>query len=59
MISTGLEGDGTFDKVRCIIYFKVNGRDKILDAKDDNLKKHQGWKKTLIDLSSLKVKNCE
>jgi hypothetical protein len=50
------EGDGTFDKVRCIICSKVNGRDKILDAKDDNLKKHQGWKRALIDLPSLKVK---
>jgi hypothetical protein len=53
------EGDGTFDKVRCIICSKVNGRDKILDAKDDNLKKHQGWKRALSDLPSLKVKKGE
>ena len=53
------KGDGTFDKVRCIICFIVNGKDKILDAKDDNLKKHQGWKRTLNDLPSLKVKKGE
>jgi hypothetical protein len=53
------DGDGTFDKVRCIICSKVNGRDKILDAKDDNLKKHQGWKRALTDLPSLKVKKRE
>ena len=38
------EGDGRFEKVRCVICSKINGRDKILDAKDDNLKKHQGGK---------------
>jgi hypothetical protein len=53
------EGDGTFDKVRCVICSKINGREKILDAKDDNLKKHQEWKKTLTDLPSLKVKKGE
>ena len=53
------EGDGTFDKVQCIICSKVNGKDKIFDAKDDNLKKHQGWKRALSDLPSLKVKNGE
>jgi hypothetical protein len=30
-----------------------------LDAKDDNLKKHQGWKRALSDLPSLKVKKWE
>ena len=32
---------------------------KILDAKDDNLKKHQGWKRALSDLPFLKVKKGE
>jgi hypothetical protein len=39
-----------------MICSKVNGRDKILNAKNDNLKKHQGWKRALNDLPSLKVK---
>jgi hypothetical protein len=34
-----VEDDGKFEKVRCVICSKINGRDKILDAKDDNLKK--------------------
>ena len=54
-----LEGDGTFDKIRCIICSKINGKDKILDAIDDNLKNNQGWKIALSDLPSLKVKNGE
>ena len=36
------ERDGIFNKVRCIICSKVNGINKILDAKYDNMKKHQG-----------------
>ena len=51
--------DDTFDKVQCIICSKINGKDKILDAKNDNLKKHQRWKRTLSDLHSLKVKKSE
>lgn len=43
-------GAGEFDVVRCKICSKVNGADKILAAKDDNLAKHQGWKKALRDL---------
>lgn len=33
----GLEGDGFYEKVRCVICLNFNGRDKILDAKDENL----------------------
>ena len=53
------EGGGKFEKVRCIICSKINGREKKLDAKDDNLKKHQGWKKALNDIPALKVKKGE
>jgi hypothetical protein len=53
------EGDGRFEKVRCVICSKINGRDKILDAKDDNLKKHQGWKKCLSDMPAMKLKRGE
>ena len=53
------EGDGRFEKVRCVICSKINGRDKILDAKDDNLKKHQGWKKCVSDMPNMKLKRGE
>ena len=43
----------------CVISSKINGRDKILDAKDDNLKKHQGWKKYLSDMLAMKLKRGE
>jgi hypothetical protein len=46
-------GTGNFDKVKCITYSRVNGHNLFLDAKGDNLKKHEGWTTAKIDKPSL------
>jgi hypothetical protein len=46
-------GTGNFDKVKCITYSRVNGHNLFLDAKGDNLRKHEGWTTAKIDKSSL------
>jgi hypothetical protein len=48
-----------FKKVKCIICLRVNGYDLLLDAKDDNLCKHQGWITTKYDRPSLGKKMGE
>jgi hypothetical protein len=46
-------GTGNFEKVKCIVCSRVNGYDLLLDAKDDNLCKHQGWTIAKRDRPSL------
>jgi hypothetical protein len=47
---------GNFEKVKCIVCSRVNGYDLLLDAKDDNLRKHQGWTTAKRDRPSLRKK---
>lgn len=50
------KGENDYESISCKIYSYARGVDKILDAKDDGLAKHQGWKKAKGDLPHLEVK---
>jgi hypothetical protein len=47
--------DGEVAQVECKVCTKIDGRPKILQAKVDGLKKHQGRKKALFDLKCYRV----
>jgi hypothetical protein len=46
-------GTCNFEKVKCIVCSRVNGYDLLLDTKDDNLCKLQGWTTAKRDQPSL------
>jgi hypothetical protein len=53
MVPVGSLGHKQLRKVKCIVCSRVNGYDLLLDTKDDNLHKHQGWTTAKRDRPSL------
>jgi hypothetical protein len=47
-------GIGNFERMKCISCSRVNGHNVLLDAKGDNLQKHEGWTTAKCDKPRLK-----
>lgn len=47
------------DRVECIVYSQVRGREVIMGPKINTLKKHDGKRQTKMDLPHIDVKNDE